>query len=220
MKELFRARELSKSYGGRAILREIGCSLRDGEIAGLIGANGAGKTTLLRILLGFLRASSGCVEWRGTATSLPPDTVGHFGGAHTLPARMRARTWVRLVSGERATCDDRRPIASLSRGSRQLLGLSALLVRTDLEGVFLDEPWEGLDPDGARWLSETLRRKKEDGCAFLVSSHRLHDLAGLCDRYWFLLDGRLVSRDSVEISPAPVRGEDLLRTFDRIRCTP
>jgi ABC-type multidrug transport system ATPase subunit len=151
---------------------------------------------------------------------MPPESVGHFGGAHTLPPRVRAGTWVRLVSGGRASCDDRRRIASLSRGSRQLLGLSALLVRPELSGVFLDEPWEGLDPDGARWLSETLRRRREEGCAFLVSSHRLHDLAGLCDRYCFLLEGRLVSRTAAEVAGHHVRGEDLLRAFDRIRCDP
>jgi ABC-2 type transport system ATP-binding protein len=220
VKDLFRAIGLSKSYGGRAVLRDVACSLRDGEIAGLIGANGAGKTTLIRMLLGFLRASTGRVEWRGNKTSLPPNTIGHFGGAHTLPPRVRARTWVRLVSGGRARCEDRRRIASLSRGSRQLLGLSAVLARTDLDGVFLDEPWEGLDLDASRWISETLRRKREEGCSLLASSHRLHELAGLCDRYWFLLDGRLISRAAVEISAHPVRGEDLLRTFDRIRCSP
>jgi ABC-2 type transport system ATP-binding protein len=108
----------------------------------------------------------------------------------------------------------------LSRGSRQLLGLRTVLARTGLVAVFLDEPWEGLDPDGSRWLTETLRRKKDEGCAVLVSSHRLHDLAGLCDRYGFLLEGRAVIRDAAEISADPVRGEDLLRAFDRIRCAP
>lgn len=220
MKELLRANGLSKIYGGRVVLRDVNFSLHDGEIAGLIGANGAGKTTLLRMLLGLLSPSAGRVEWRETGTSLPPATIGHFGGPHTLPPRVRARTWVHLVSGGRASCDDRRPIAALSRGSRQLLGLSAVLVRTDLDAVFLDEPWEGLDPDGSRWLSDTLNRKRDEGCALLVSSHRLHDLAGLCDRYCFLLEGRLISRHAAEIAPGSVRGEDLLRTFDRIRCSP
>jgi ABC-type Na+ transport system ATPase subunit NatA len=56
--------------------------------------------------------------------------------------------------------------------------------------------------------------------AFLLSSHRLHDLAGLCDRYAFLLDGRVLLRNAVEISSSAVRGEDLLAAFDRIRCSP
>jgi ABC-type multidrug transport system ATPase subunit len=93
-----------------------------------------------------------------------------------------------------------------------------VLARSGLDAVFLDEPWEGLDPDGSRWLTEALRRKREEGCAFLVSSHRLHDLAGVCDRYAFLLEGRIVLREASDISKQLVRGEDLLRAFDRIRC--
>lgn len=220
MKELVRAQRLSKRYGDRAVLRGVDYALRDGEIAGLIGANGAGKTTLLRILLGLVRPSGGRVEWSETGGAFPPAAVEHFGGAHTLPPRVTARTWVALVSRGEASCDDRRAIRMLSRGSRQLLGLRTVLARAGLVAVFLDEPWEGLDPDGSRWLTDTLRRKRDEGCAVLVSSHRLHDLAGLCDRYAFLLEGRAVISDAAEISADPVRGEDLLRAFDRIRCAP
>lgn len=220
MRELFRAFNVEKRYGSRVALRDVSLSLRDAEILGLIGANGAGKTTLLRILAGFVRPSRGRVEWRDTGAPTPPPSAGYFAGAPTLPPRVSARTWVRLASRGRASCDDRRPIAFLSRGSRQLLGLSTLLARTELDAVLLDEPWEGLDPDASRWLAETLRRRQEEGGAFVVSSHRLHDLAGLCDRYAFLLDGRVVLRDALEISPRKVRGEHLLAAFDRIRCTP
>ncbi|HEV8232648.1 MAG TPA: ATP-binding cassette domain-containing protein [Thermoanaerobaculia bacterium] len=220
MKDVVRALGLSKSYGARSVLRDVDFSLREGEIAGLIGANGAGKTTLLRILLGLVCPTAGRVEWRGADAAPPRDRVGHFGGAHTLPPAVAARTWVRLVSRGRDTSDDRRPVRALSRGSRQLLGLSAELARTDLDALLFDEPWEGLDPDGSRWLSDSLRRKREEGCAFLVSSHRLHDLAGLCDRYAFLLDCRVVTRAARQISPHTVRGEDLLAAFDLIRCSP
>jgi ABC-type multidrug transport system ATPase subunit len=220
MKEVLRVLRLSKNYGARCVLRDVDLSLREGEIAGLIGANGAGKTTLIRILLGLVRPTGGRVEWRGAPDVPPPDRVGHFGGAHTLPPAVAARTWVRLVSRGCASCDDRRPVRALSRGSRQFLGLSAELARADLDALLLDEPWEGLDPDGSRWLSETLRRRREEGCAFLVSSHRLHDLAGLCDRYAFLLGGRVIVRGAAEISPHTVRGDELLATFDAIRCPP
>lgn len=220
MKDVLRVAGVSKEYGGRVVLRAVELSLRETEVVGLIGANGAGKTTLIRILLGLVRASGGRVEWRGTGGAVPPDRVGHFGGAHTLPPGIPVRTWIRLVAGGRASCDDRRPIRALSRGSRQIAGLSSLLVRSELETILLDEPWESLDPDGSRWLTETLRRRRDEGCAVLVSSHRLHDLAGLCDRYAFLLDGRLVLRSAAEISSRMVRGEDLLAAFDRIRCAP
>jgi ABC-2 type transport system ATP-binding protein len=220
MKEVLHAFGLSKSYGAREVLRGVEISLREGEIEGLIGANGAGKTTLLRILLGLVRPSAGRIEWRQTGSDAPADRVGHFGGAHTLPPGVPARTWVRLVSRGRASCEDRRAVRALSRGSRQFLGLSAELARPNLDAIFLDEPWEGLDPDGSRWLSQILRRKREEGCALLVSSHRLHDLAGLCDRYAFLLDGRVLVRAAAEISPNAARGEDLLAALDLMRSSP
>jgi ABC-2 type transport system ATP-binding protein len=220
MKEVLHAFGLSKRYGAREVLRDVEISVREGEIEGLIGANGAGKTTLLRILIGLVRPSAGRVEWHQESGRAPADRVGHFGGAHTLPPRVPARTWARLVSRGRAFCEDRRAVRALSRGSRQLLGLSAELARPNLNAIFLDEPWEGLDPDGSRWLSKILRRKREEGCALLVSSHRLHDLAGLCDRYAFLLDGRVVARAGAEISPNAVRGEDLLAALDLMRPSP
>jgi len=220
MKEVVRAVGLSKRYGRRSVLGNVDLSLREAEIVGLIGANGAGKTTLLRILLGLVRPTTGVVEWRGGNCAPPPDRAGHFGGAHTLPPDVAARRWARLLSRGREICDDRRPVRALSRGSRQLLGLSAELSRSEPDAFLFDEPWEGLDPDGSRWLSQTLRRRRENGCAFLVSSHRLHDLAGLCDRYAFLLEGRVVMQAADQISGQTVRGDDLLAAFDVIRYAP
>jgi ABC-2 type transport system ATP-binding protein len=213
VRAILEARGVAKQYGARAVLRGVDLAVREGEITGLIGPNGAGKTTLLRILLGFVRPSAGTIE-----VSAPSAAVEHFGGAQTLPPHVSVRAWVRLVSRGAASCDDRRPIRTLSRGSRQLLGLSTVLARRGLCAVLLDEPWEGLDPDGARWLSESLRRRRDEGCAFLLSSHRLHDLAGLCGTYAFLVEGRVIVRGASEIAPH-VRGEDLLRAFDAFRCS-
>lgn len=215
MTPLLDVRALEARYGSTAVLQGVDLSLRAGEAVGLIGANGSGKTTLLRTLLGLIAFDAGRIEWAGTGTAAPPEGVEQFGGSHTLPPHVRARTWVRLVSRRAASCDDRRPFRELSRGSRQLLGLRAVLARPRLDAVLLDEPWEGLDPDGARWLSETVRRRRDAGCAFLVSSHRLHDLAGLCDRYAFLRGGRLAVRSAAEVAEGPVAGADLLREFDR-----
>jgi ABC-type multidrug transport system ATPase subunit len=211
---LLEARSLEKRYGARTIFSDVDLEVRAGEITGLVGSNGAGKTTLLRILVGLVKPSAGSV-----ARSVPEGSLAYFGGASTLPPHLRARTWVRLVSGGSAACVDRRRIRTLSRGSRQLFGLSAVLARRGARGFLLDEPWEGLDPDGARWLSETLRERRDEGCAFLVSSHRLHDLAGLCRRYAFLSNGRLTVLPAEEIGE-PVGAADLVRIFDRLRCKP
>lgn len=213
---LLEVRRLTVGYGRRRILDGIDFDLSPAEVVGLIGANGSGKTTLLRTLLGLIRPDSGRIEWRDTGGPAPPKGVDHFGGAQTLPPHVSARAWARLVSGGETAFDERRPFRALSRGSRQLVGLRAVLERVRVTAVFLDEPWEGLDPDGARWLTETVRRRRAEGCAFLVSSHRLHDLAGVCDRFAFLRDGRLVLRSASEIAAGPVRGAHLLRAFDRM----
>lgn len=82
----------------------------------------------------------------------------------------------------------------------------------------LDEPWEGLDPDGARWLSGLLTSKRDRGSAIVVSSHRLHDLAGLCDAYLFVVHQRATLVRAFELSPVgPVTATLLADTFDRLR---
>ncbi len=205
---------VAKRYGRRLVLREIDLALGPAETLGLIGPNGVGKTTLLRIALGLVRASAGEVRW-----SVPREKADHFGGAHTLPPHVRADRWSRLVSGG-AFVAESRPVRELSRGNRQLVGLRSVLASPETECVLLDEPWEGLDPDGARWLSQTIQFRRKQGCAFVLSSHRLHDLAGLCDRYAFLIDGRLRIEAAAGLrAEGPVTGDDLLAAFDRLRAS-
>lgn len=192
--------------------------LAGGEITGLIGPNGAGKTTLLRILSGFVRPDAGVVSTesgmlpRGTA----PPGLAQFGGGHTIPPRVSARSWARDVSEGAWNDDERRRVRDLSRGTRQMLGLKATLARPRTSILFLDEPWEGLDPNGARWLNASLAERSEKGAAVLVSSHRLHELAEVCHRFAFLHDGVISIRSREEMNS--VRGPDgLLEEFDRRR---
>jgi ABC-type multidrug transport system ATPase subunit len=88
--------------------------------------------------------------------------------------------------------------------------------------LLLDEPWEGLDPDAARWLSDALLTQRRLGAGVLVSSHRIHDLAAVCDRCEFLIDG-VMSESSVVCSPTHEPGERadlLLHAFDAARGKP
>jgi ABC-2 type transport system ATP-binding protein len=208
---LLEARRLSKRFGRRVIFSDVDLLLDAGEVVGLLGRNGAGKTTLLRTLLGFVSSSAGSV-----VRSIPLRTLCHFGGAATLPPHVSARTWARLASRGSYASGDVRQIRALSRGARQLLGLSAVLARPESRAILLDEPWEGLDPDGSRWLSERIGERRGGGCGFLISSHRLHDLAGLCERYAFLAAGRLTVLRAADVG-SPVEASDLVRVFDRLR---
>ena len=184
----------------------------------MIGNNGAGKTTLLRALIGCLSPTTGEVRINGL---LPRDAlrrtaVAYFAGGATLPGFARASRWGALGAGDVITVD-RRPMRALSRGTRQLVGLRTALGRHPLGLVILDEPWEGLDGDASRWLTATLEGKRDRGAALVLSSHRVDDLAGLCDLYLILLPHQTVLVRAHEITPtAPVTPEQLGAVLDRL----
>ena len=116
---------------------------------------------------------------------------------------------------------DRRRVRTLSRSTRQLLGLRTALGRHPLSLIVLDEPWEGLDPDATRWLSSTLASKRDRGAAVVLSSHRLHDLAGVCDKYLFLTGHLPTLLRAHEIARSGIVSTDqLVSTFDRLRERP
>ena len=113
----------------------------------------------------------------------------------TLPPHVSARRWASIFG---FVTVERRAIGRLSRGHRQTLGLRVLLAGRPSDILLLDEPWEGLDPVAARWLTDALRQWTRAGAAILISSHRLHDLDNVCTRFVMLEDGRchpLVDRD-------------------------
>jgi ABC-type multidrug transport system ATPase subunit len=202
----------SKHFGRHVALDDVSVSFHAGQIAGIVGPNGAGKTTMLRIAADLLRPSSGHV--RGPA----PAGMRYFGGDQTLPPDVSARSWARLWIGPAANAIPARKFAVLSRGTRQRVGLEVTLAHPETELLLLDEPWEGLDPDASRWLSDQLIRKRATGAAVVVSSHRIHDLASICDRCEFLARGCLAHGVVCAIdSPLDVRVATLLDGFDRAR---
>jgi ABC-2 type transport system ATP-binding protein len=85
--------------------------------------------------------------------------------------------------------------------------------------LLLDEPWEGLDPDASRWLSDRLVQHRQMGSVLLVSSHRLHDLASICDRCEFLVDGRIAANfvQDGRAGSLEARAARLFEAFDRVR---
>jgi ABC-2 type transport system ATP-binding protein len=188
---LVSARDLSVHYGRREVFQGLTFELAAGQSLGVIGPNGAGKTTLLRVIAGLLSPSDGWLRIQG---HVPRDAVAHvnvayFAGDFTLPGAVRACDWGSLGTG-RALTPERRRIRTLSRGTRQLLGLRTVLSRPYTSLVVLDEPWEALDVDGSRWLSKTLEAKRDRGAALILASHDPQDLAGICDQYLVLVNRR------------------------------
>ena len=215
---------MSKRYGRRPAVDDVTLSVDAGEILGIIGPNGAGKTTLLRVTAGLLRPTGGEIHIN---VADEVDGLRYFGGERTLPPNVSARRWGHLWSGSqrsgsletRGTSFPNVRFGVLSRGTRQRIGLESVLGSGCPKLFLLDEPWEGLDPDATRWLSDALKEKRDAGAAVIVSSHRVHDLAAACDRCVFLVSGRLapstVTCDAK--ATAASRATALFDAFDQVR---
>ena len=193
------------SYRDASVFSGVDLEVGQGEILGLIGPNGAGKTTFLRMAAGLIRPARGRVRREGR--------VMYFGGEATLPGRCPAHRWAALLG---AGGPHSKQLRRLSRGTRQMVGLSAWLSRDDWALGLLDEPWEGLDPHGARWLQGELERHRARGACVVVSSHRLHDVSAVCTAFAFLARGSLRSITANELSASGDRVDaaDLARVFD------
>lgn len=210
--------DMSLHYGRREVVRELTFAVASNQVIGIIGPNGAGKTTVLRSIAGLMSPSKGDVRVRG----MPPRravarvNVAYFAGDFTLPGSVRACHWGSLATGEPIT-PERRRIRTLSRGTRQLLGLRTVLSRAHLALVVLDEPWEGLDVDGAHWLSRTIEAKRDRGAAVVLASQDPNDLAGVCDLYLLLVNRRGSLYKAHELSSAgPVTPAALANRLDRL----
>ena len=234
MPAVLSVRGLAMQYGPERVFQDVAFDLAAGQSLGVVGANGAGKTTLLRALVGCLHPRRGEIRINGLSPRDALSSVGvaYFAGEATMPGFVRAAAWGSLAAGDRSRREglngvrpwtdsvtpDRRRLRLLSRGTRQLLGLRTVLGRHPLGLVVMDEPWEGLDPDASRWLTTTLETKRDRGAAVVLSSHRLHDLAGLCDAYLFLVGQRATHLKAHEIAAdAVVTAAMLTGVFDRLQ---
>ena len=210
MAPVLTAIELTKRYGDITAVDALSFDLAAGSVTGFLGPNGAGKTTTLRMLLGLARPSSGraLVFGRPYAELARPATrVGAVLEAADLhPGRTgldHLRVLAEVVRVPRSRVHDvlaqvdlggaaRRRVATYSLGMRQRLGLAAALLG-DPELLILDEPANGLDPAGVRWLRDFLRGFAADGRTVLVSSHHLAEIAQTVDRAVIIARGCLVA---------------------------
>jgi ABC-2 type transport system ATP-binding protein len=206
---LLQTDHLTKDYGQHRALEDVTLSVSAGEVFGLLGPNGSGKSTALRILLGFLRPTSGTARiaghdcWRDSVAARRQ--VAYLPGELRLYENMTGRQLVEFLTklrgqpssnhlahlAERFEIDLDRPIAQLSSGMKRKLALLQVLVpRVPL--LILDEPTNTLDPSMRDQLLGRLRQAREQGQAVLFSSHVLGEVEQVCDRVGILQRGRLV----------------------------
>ena len=217
---------LSKRFDDVVAVEDLSFTARPGAVTGFLGPNGAGKTTTLKTLLGLLAPSAGSATFDGRAYAELAEPYRHVGavlestGFH--PGR-RARAHLRVLATAAglplsrvdevlddvglADAADRR-IKGFSLGMRQRLALAAALLG-DPDVLILDEPANGLDPEGVHWLRCFLRRFADRGGTVLVSSHLLAEVAHTVDDVVIIAHGRLVTQSSLtelaERSPSEVR---------------
>jgi len=202
-----RLHHITKRYGSITAVDDLSFEIRAGAVTGFLGPNGAGKTTTLRVLLGLAEPTAGTAIIHGCRYAELDDPLGTVGAlleTATFHPWRSARNHLRIlasaagIAGERvddvlrrvglAEAADRR-VGGFSLGMRQRLGLAAaLLGRPRL--LVLDEPANGLDPDGIRWLRDLLRGYAADGNSVLISSHLLSEVAQTVDDVVIIAGGR------------------------------
>ena len=231
MTAVVEAESLTKRFAEVSAVTDLSFALEAGTITGFLGPNGAGKTTTLRMILGLAAPTSGrALVFERPYAELPRaavrigavleatdfhpsrtarDHLRMLGQAIGLPDS-RADEVLRLVElGDAA----RRRVKGFSLGMRQRLGLAVALLG-DPELLILDEPANGLDPEGVRWLRDFLRRFASDGRTVLVSSHVLAEMAQTVDQVLIISRGRLVVESSLAELTARAGGAVRVRGAD------
>jgi ABC-2 type transport system ATP-binding protein len=217
---------LTKRFGRVTAVDGIDLDVRAGDVYGFLGANGSGKTTTVRMLLGLVLATSGEMGVLGRPMpSSARDVLPRVGALIEGPGaygHLSARTNLELIdaSGEggvrrtrTARIDavleqvgldavGRRPVKAFSLGMRQRLGLGAALLRRP-ELLILDEPTNGLDPQGIHEIRDLLLALNRDGTTVFLSSHLLSEVEQMCTRIGVLDRGRLVVQESLDVLRAP-----------------
>jgi ABC-2 type transport system ATP-binding protein len=225
------ANELTKAYGGHLTVDRISFQARPGRVTGFLGPNGAGKSTTMRMMVGLTRPTSGTATIAGRRFVDLPNAgreVGvlldasaqHAGRTGREVLTIAARTMglptdrvdrmLDLVSLTGAEGDRR--IRNYSLGMRQRLGIATALAG-EPQALILDEPANGLDPAGIRWMRDLLRGYADRGGTVLLSSHLLHEIEIIADDLVLIGNGKIVAQgtktDLLQAGGTVVRTPDL-----------
>lgn len=218
MSEILIARQLTKQFETVLAVDHVDLEVCAGEVVGLLGPNGAGKTTTLRLLAGILKPTDGCVFINGRDLSedtlsakrhigflsgdtqlyqrlSPREVLGYFGRLYRLgrPALER-RIQLLIEELDMAAFADR-PCRTLSSGQKQRANIARAFLH-DPRVLILDEPTAALDVVSGQFIVEAIRRKKAEGRGILFSTHIMSEAEYLCDRIYFIYEGRVTDQGS------------------------
>lgn len=206
---------LTKQFGRTRAVDDLSFTVSPGAVTGFLGPNGAGKTTTMRMIVGLDRPTAGSALIKGRAykdLKNPLREVGTLLDARSVHPKRTARNhlrWVAATNGIPATRVDEvlglvgladvanKPAGGFSLGMGQRLGIAQALLG-DPHTLILDEPVNGLDPEGIHWVRTLLQRLAREGRSVLVSSHLLSEMAQTADRLVVIGQGRLVADATTE----------------------
>jgi ABC-type multidrug transport system ATPase subunit len=239
--QVIRTQGLTKRYGDLWAVDAVDLDVRTGDVYGFLGANGSGKTTTLRMLLGLVLPTAGEAEVLGMPMPaarqnvLPrvgslvetPGAYPHLSGAANLaildatgsdrsPRQVRRGRISTALEQVGLNAADRRPVRTYSQGMRQRLGLAAALMRRP-PLLILDEPSNGLDPQGIQEIRRLLLQLNYQGTTIFLSSHLLAEIEQMCTRVGVLHSGRLMLQERLDTLLRPT-GLVAVRTPDARRC--
>ncbi|MBZ9642477.1 ABC transporter ATP-binding protein [Streptomyces sp. PSKA30] len=223
---------LTKEYGNRRAVDDLTFTVLPGRVTGFLGPNGAGKSTTMRLVLDLDRPTSGTATIGGRAYATLREPLRHVGALLDAQAAHGSRTGrdhLRVLAASNRIPNRRvdemleetglasvarRRVKTYSLGMRQRLGIAAALLG-DPEVVLLDEPSNGLDPEGIIWIRELMRRLAGEGRTVLVSSHLMNETASFADHLVVLGRGRLLADTPMrEFIRARVQPRVRIRTTD------
>ncbi|WP_159904573.1 ABC transporter ATP-binding protein [Salinirussus salinus] len=211
-----RTESLTKRFGSLTAVDDLDLTVQEGEVFGFLGPNGAGKSTTIDVLLDFVRPTAGTATVLGrdaqTESTAVRERIGVLPEGFDLYDRLSGRAHVDLAVDLKDADDDpdailervglsaeagRRNAGGYSQGMRQRLALGMALVgEPDL--LVLDEPTNGLDPNGAREMRAIVREEVDRGATVFFSSHILDQVQAVCDRVGIIDDGALVAVDTID----------------------
>jgi ABC-2 type transport system ATP-binding protein len=205
---------LTKRYGAARGIEDLSLTVFTGEVFGFLGPNGAGKTTTIRTLLDLLHPTSGSARVFGLDSRRDSRAIharlGNLPGDFAYDRRLSGRELLGFLAGlrglrglgrahelaERFEADLDRPLGTLSRGSRQKIGLIQAAFH-DPELLVLDEPTSGLDPLMQEAFLDFVAGERDRGCTVFLSSHELDEVERVCDRVGIIRAGRLAAVEDV-----------------------
>jgi ABC-2 type transport system ATP-binding protein len=221
---------VTKKYGDFTAVDDVSFTAQEGRVTGFLGPNGAGKSTSMRIMVGLTRATSGTVTISGRHYVDLPNPGLEVGVLLDASAQHAGRTGREILTIAQqfmglprhrveemlevvslTPTEASRRLGDYSLGMRQRLGIATALIG-DPEVLILDEPANGLDPAGIRWMRDLLRGYADRGGTVLLSSHLLHEIEVIADDIVMIGNGRIVSRGSktelLHAAGTVVRAED------------